>query len=233
MLFDSRGASRERVIGLSFVDILIQFLFVIFIAYLVILDEKKGSEEHAQIGKDFCVKVRKDSPLACREVIDKFVPPGPKSKDDTASIGPWPDWVKVCKEANISDPEDCIAKINESLALMPMAYCLEPRNKDKTLATLSVRWRVEDNDSAVLVEFSKEYRRYLESRNDVGRLDKVAELEKKKLMRFSATEIMDAVKFMVQPDCAHMPGISRPAAYTDDEIRPLTEAIYSIRRTSK
>ena len=42
MPFDTRGASRERVIGLSFVDILIQFLFVLFIAYLVILEEKNG-----------------------------------------------------------------------------------------------------------------------------------------------------------------------------------------------
>ena len=78
MIFDNRGASRERVIGLCFVDILIQFLFVIFIAYLLIVDEKNGLEEYAQVGKDFCVKVRKDSPLPCREVLEKIVPPEPK-----------------------------------------------------------------------------------------------------------------------------------------------------------
>ena len=83
----------------------------------------------------------------------------------------------MCKEANISDPKSCIAKINESLSLMPMAYCLDPSNKDKTLATFSVRWRLEDRDSAVFVEFTQEYRRYLYSKNDDVRLGKVAELE--------------------------------------------------------
>lgn len=238
MPFDTRGASRERVIGLSFVDILIQFLFVLFIAYLVILEEKNGQKDYAELGKDFCNKVEKDSFKPCRQVFDKipfFVkkpPPEPVTPEPTEE--PWPGAITACQDAGISDPRDCVAKVNSLLALMPMRYCLEP-NPSKTIASISVEWTiVNDNGSAsaVFFGFTSGYKAYLKSMSDRGREERVNELETRIGERFSTKEIVEEFSFMVQKECAHVPSIWREAAFTDQQLSPLRIAIYSIRKTA-
>lgn len=85
-MFDKRGVSRERVIGISFVDILIQAVFLLLLILMVgyvdpieqLLYEKvdPAKNEFNGIGKDLCVKLDKDSPRACREFIES-TPIGP------------------------------------------------------------------------------------------------------------------------------------------------------------
>ena len=76
MLKNQKAISRERLIGISFVDILIQAVFILFIALTVgYLDpiERFKIKDYAEAGKDLCNKVNKDSVKECREVIDPII----------------------------------------------------------------------------------------------------------------------------------------------------------------
>jgi hypothetical protein len=76
MLKNQKAISRERIIGISFVDILIQAVFILFIALTVgYLDpiERFKIKDYAEAGKDLCNKVNKDSVKECREIIDPII----------------------------------------------------------------------------------------------------------------------------------------------------------------
>lgn len=76
MLKNQKAISRERLIGISFVDILIQAVFILFIALTVgYLDpiERFKIKDYAEAGKDLCNKVNKDSVKECREIIDPII----------------------------------------------------------------------------------------------------------------------------------------------------------------
>ncbi len=76
-MFDNRNAvSRERLIGISFVDILIQAVFLLFIALTVGYQDPVIIErirEYEAFGKDICNKANKDSIKECREVVEPVV----------------------------------------------------------------------------------------------------------------------------------------------------------------
>lgn len=76
MFNNQKSVSRERLIGISFVDILIQAVFLLFIALTVgyqdpIVIEK--IREYEAFGKDICNKANKNSIKECKEVIDPIV----------------------------------------------------------------------------------------------------------------------------------------------------------------
>ncbi len=76
MLNNQKAISRERLIGISFVDILIQAVFILFIALTVgYIDpmERLEIKEFAQAGEDLCRKVNKDSVKECREIIEPII----------------------------------------------------------------------------------------------------------------------------------------------------------------
>ena len=70
---NNRRVSQERVLGISFVDILIQAVFVLLVALMVgYVDpvERLQLKDYAEAGKDLCHKLNKDSPGACREYVE-------------------------------------------------------------------------------------------------------------------------------------------------------------------
>jgi len=76
MLKNQKAISRERVIGISFVDILIQAVFILFLALTVGYTDPMNLfkiKEYEQAGRDLCNKVNKDSVTECREVIDPII----------------------------------------------------------------------------------------------------------------------------------------------------------------
>lgn len=76
MLKNQKAVSRERVIGISFVDILIQAVFILFLAVTIGYTDPMNLfkiKEYEQVGRDLCNKVNKDSVKECREVIDPIV----------------------------------------------------------------------------------------------------------------------------------------------------------------
>ncbi len=76
MFNNQKSVSRERLIGISFVDILIQAVFLLFIALTVGYQDPEVIEkirEYEAFGKDICNKVNKSSVKECREVIEPTV----------------------------------------------------------------------------------------------------------------------------------------------------------------
>ena len=76
MNFDRKAVSRERVIGISFVDILIQAVFLLFVALSVGFTDPLNLlriKEFEQVGKDLCNKVNKDDPKECQQVIEPVI----------------------------------------------------------------------------------------------------------------------------------------------------------------
>lgn len=76
MLKNQKAISRERLIGISFVDILIQAVFILFLALTVGYTDPMNLykiKEYEQAGRDLCNKVNKDSVVECREVIDPII----------------------------------------------------------------------------------------------------------------------------------------------------------------
>jgi hypothetical protein len=76
MLKNQKAISRERVIGISFVDILIQAVFILFLAVTIgYVDPTKllKIKEYEQVGRDLCNKVNKDSVKECREIVDPII----------------------------------------------------------------------------------------------------------------------------------------------------------------
>lgn len=72
MFNNQKAVSRERLIGISFVDILIQAVFLLFIALTVGYQDPVVIErikEFAEAGKDLCNKVNKGSIKECVEVL--------------------------------------------------------------------------------------------------------------------------------------------------------------------
>lgn len=76
MLKNQKAVSRERLIGISFVDILIQAVFILFLALTVGYTDPVNLfkiKEYEQAGRDLCNKVNKDSVKECREIIDPII----------------------------------------------------------------------------------------------------------------------------------------------------------------
>jgi hypothetical protein len=76
MITNQKAVSRERLIGISFVDILIQAVFLLFLALtvgytdpIVLLNIK----DYAEAGKDLCTKINKGSVKECKEVLDTMI----------------------------------------------------------------------------------------------------------------------------------------------------------------
>lgn len=69
---NKKQLSRERVISISFVDILIQAIFVLLVLlYVGYIDPKQRLliESQAQAGRDFCNKNFPNDPVKCQQVL--------------------------------------------------------------------------------------------------------------------------------------------------------------------
>jgi hypothetical protein len=76
MFNNQKSVSRERLIGISFVDILIQAVFLLFIALTVGYQDPIVIErirEYEAFGKDICNKANKNSVKECREIIEPTI----------------------------------------------------------------------------------------------------------------------------------------------------------------
>ncbi len=72
MFSNQKSVSRERLIGISFVDILIQAVFLLFIALTLGYEDPvviANIKEYADAGKDLCTKVNRGSVSECIEVL--------------------------------------------------------------------------------------------------------------------------------------------------------------------
>jgi len=95
MFSHEKNTSRERLMGISFIDILIQAIFLLFLGMTVGYMDPTD-KEYTQLGKDMCIRINKDSVKACRDNLEKgigylkkegfFIPPCIEQNDGSHTI---------------------------------------------------------------------------------------------------------------------------------------------------
>lgn len=221
-MFDTRGVSRERIIGISFVDILIQAVFLLLLILIVgYVDpvEILKIKEYEDIGKDLCVKLDKDSPKACREYVE-VTKLGPVGKNDFGNIGS-----DICKKLGKSTEKDCREALSKFNSLWP---CIQSKNKVK--APWSTSWEINSMSTARFLGFSAEYLEYLNNQKDNVRLGTVKDLNQYIGSSLSPSEIESRFGFMRESECFHEIAESRSIPVTDQQISSLRSAIYNLRK---
>ena len=221
-MFDTRGVSRERIIGISFVDILIQAVFLLLLILIVgYVDpiESLKIKEYEDIGKDLCVKIKKDSPKACREYID-VTNIGPVGNNEFGKIGS-----EVCNKIGKNSVKDCSDALYKVYSLLP---CIE--SKDGVRSPWIAKWEINTLTTAKFLGFSNEYLKHLIAKEDLKRIAMVRELESLQGAQMSATDIENKFGFVREKFCFHEVVESRSIAVTDQQIAPIRSAIYNLRK---
>lgn len=221
-MFDTRGVSRERIIGISFVDILIQAVFLLLLILIVgYVDpiEILKIKEYEAIGKDLCVKINKDSPKACREYVEN-TKIGPVGNNEFGKIGS-----EVCKKLGKSSAKDCSDALDKVYSLWP---CIE--SKDGVRSPWIARWEINTLTSAKFLGFSDEYLKHLKTQEDTKRIAIVKALEPMRGSQMSALEIEEKFGFVREKFCFHEVLESRSIAVADQQIASIRSAIYNLRK---
>lgn len=222
-MFNSKKVSQERVMGISFVDILIQAVFLLLIILMVgyVDPVEQVKFEFYEAGKDLCNKINKDSPQACVEYIkNKNVivsKPGPKP------IDPAEDF---CKKRKLSQ-EECkstLDKMAENVNLWP---CIPPNSTFQL--TRSIYWIVRAPGEIEFSRFSKEYVKYLNENGRYDKLKKVEEINASEKRIYTPSEVISTFGFIKEELCFHEYSISRPGKFSDSDLSRDFEAIRSLR----
>lgn len=221
-MFDEKKVSRERVIGISFADILIQAVFVLLLALIVgYVDpvEKLQIKEFEEVGKDLCKKLNKDSIEACREFI-KINEIGVTTNTKFNQVGS-----DVCAKLNISDPIKCSSELEELLGKNNLRPCI--KSNSKTSITPSIYWIIHAPDDIEFDGFSSEYLQYVQ--DDLDRSQKSLEMNKIAGKHFRANEIKEKFDFVRESTCFHSYSLNRKGAYSDSQISREMSAIRLLR----
>jgi hypothetical protein len=221
-VFDGKNVSRERVIGISFVDILIQAVFVLLLALIVgYVDpvEKLQIKEYEEVGKDLCKKLNKDSVEACREFIQKNEI-GTVEEAKFNKVGS-----ETCKKLGANDPEKCQQELDEALGNNSLRPCLKFNSKIQIPPSLS--WAINGPDDIVFLGFSSEYFSHI--KKDQDRYDQAILVEKLRGSHFAAKDIVRTFSFTQESSCFHSSSIQKNGPYADHQISKEISAIYSLR----
>ncbi len=222
-MFDRKKVSRERVIGISFVDILIQAIFVLMIAFVIgYVDpvKKLQLKEFYDAGKDLCKKHNKDSMLSCREFLKEAVVIG-KNEGKYSGVGE-----DVCKKIGIEDPNKCKVKVDEIVGANNLRPCL--KFTSKTNIPPSTYWSIFGPNDIVFERFSDEYLTYVT--NDSVRAKAVAGLKELQGKHFTTGQVIEQFSFIREESCFHTSFLKRRGAYSDDQISKELSAIWSLRK---
>lgn len=220
--FNQRRISQERVLGVSFIDILIQAVFVLLIALMIgYIDpvDRLRIEQYEQAGKDLCNKLNKDSPEACREYIaDKSI--GVVSGLD--GIG-----TDICNRLKAKTREDCLDAINRELSKGSQLPCLKSQVQNSTIK--STIWEIKNPDEVIFRGFTPQYLDYLREHNDQKRLELVRLLQEKSSSTYRPSEIEATFSFIREPECFHDSRYERTGKHSDQEIKSALTALWRLR----
>ena len=222
-MFNSRKVSQERVMGISFVDILIQAVFllllILMVGYVDPLDQIKF--EFAEAGKDLCHKLYKDSPGACVEYIkDKdvnVVKAGPKPIDPSEDF---------CSKRQLS-PEDCKNTLDKMASDINLWPCIPPSST--TQLTKSTFWIISAPGEIEFSRFSTEYIKYLSDKGFSEKLSRVEAINASGKKIYSANDVISTFSFIREDQCFHDYSISRTGKFSDKDLARDTAAIRSLR----
>ena len=230
-MFDNRKVSQERVIGISFVDILIQALFVLLVALLVgYMDPTERSALVVEgafggVGKDLCAKLNKDSLEACREYIkDKEFGIKNPTQAGYGAIGE-----DICQSFGASTPEECDKVIDRQLA--PLRPCLNPVSEFVLQETVS--FSVKSPSEIVFLGFSKAFIAKLSDSKQAATLSRVIELEQSKGTTYTPREVELTFDFIREKNCFHSVIAGRPGPFSDGDLREALGVMRKLRQPVK
>ncbi len=222
-MFNSKKVSQERVMGISFVDILIQAVFllllILMVGYVDPLEQIKY--EFAEAGKDLCHKLNKDSPGACVEYIkDKDVnvaKPDPKPGDPSQDF---------CNKRQLS-PEDCKSTLDKMAADINLWPCIPPSSRSRL--TKSTFWVIRAPGEIEFKRFSEEYIKYLKDKGFSEKLSRVDAINSSGKKVYSSNEVISTFDFIKEDQCFHDSSYSRPGKFSDTDLSRDLAAIHSLR----
>ena len=200
-MFNQKKVSQERVIGISFVDILIQAVFVLLLALMVgYMDpiQKLNLEElseYGQVGKDLCHKLKKDSVAACREITESFVQAAPND-EGIKNFGE-----DICKRLKAKDLDDCKDKAKKILSNQSLFPCLEPLSRNAI--PYSTKWELVSLEEITFKGFTQDYKNYIIKNNDSRKIAAVSDLEKIGERKYKLDNIESSFGFIREADCFH------------------------------
>jgi hypothetical protein len=219
---NQRRVSQERVLSVSFIDILIQAVFVLLISlmigYIDPVDRLKISQ-YEQAGKDLCNKLNKDSPEACQEYIaDKNI--GVISGLD--GVG-----TEVCKRLGAKNREECLDAINREFSKGSQLPCLKAPSQNSTLK--STTWEIKNPEEVVFLGFTPQYFDYLRERKDDRRAELARSLNEKAPLKFRPSEIEATFAFIREPNCFHDYRYTWTGKHSDQELKSALSAIWRLK----
>jgi hypothetical protein len=226
-VFDRKAVSRERVIGISFADILIQAVFVLFIAMLIGYidpDELDKIKEYQQAGLDACQKLNKDSPAECRQFVkDHRIGPTESPENTTyANAGAY-----ACELVDKKDPAECREAIAQRLgSLIP---CL--RSNSTVRPPSSTQWNILSPNTIEFKGFTPEYLGYLQAQKDTDRLIKVEKIVPGTV--FTPPDIESNFGFVKESACFHESSAVWSASASSNELSKAFNAIYQLKKLKK
>lgn len=200
-MFNQKKVSQERVIGISFVDILIQAVFVLLLALMVgYMDpiQKLNLEklsEYGQVGKDLCHKLNKDSVAACREIIGSVV------QVDPNDVGKKDFGEDICKRLKAKDLDDCKVKAKKILSNQSLFPCLE--SESRNAIPFSTKWELVSLEEITFKGFTQDYKNYIIKNNDVKKIATVSEFEKIGDRKYKLENIESSFGFIREAGCFH------------------------------
>jgi len=226
-VLDQRRVSQERVIGISFVDILIQAVFVLLVALFVgyvdptVKIDLENQAEYGQVGKDLCHKLNKDSVEACREYVEgRQVTVEVPKKNEFQGVGEH-----ICRTLGATNAEECRKVSDRELArLRP---CLKPVSEFSVPPSLTLI--LKNPKEIEFVGFSTNLILKYREESDRVRLARVEELDRSKGASFSPNQVLGAFGFILERNCYHVVHTRRPGAFSDSDLQDVLAAVRPLR----
>lgn len=210
--------------GISFVDILIQAVFLLLLILMVgyVDPVEQIKFEYYEAGKDLCNKLNKDSPQACVEFIkDKDVKvsnPGNKEKD------PADDF---CKKRNLSR-EECKAKLDQLADNLSLWPCIPPSSKSQ-LTVSSTFWTIHAPGQIEFNRFSDDYLAYLDRKGFTEIKKRVDAVKSSSKKFYTPSDISATFGFLREDSCFHEYLAERPGKFSDSDLRIERQALRALR----
>lgn len=223
-MFDSKKVSQERVMGISFVDILIQAVFllllILMVGYVDPLDQIKF--EFYEAGKDLCKKINKDTPQACVEYIKdkeiKVSTPGPKDKDPSEDF---------CNKRKLSR-EECKAKLDQLADNISLWPCIPPSSKSQ-LTVSSTLWTIHAPGQIEFNRFTDNYLAYIDKKGFTEIQKRVDAIKSSSKKFYTPADIALTFGFLREETCFHEYLVERPGKFSDSDLRGERQALRSLR----
>ena len=209
--------------GISFVDILIQAVFLLLLILMVgyVDPVVQNNFEFHEAGKDLCNKINKDSPIACVEFIkDKEVA---VRNSGEKTLDPSKDF---CTKRKLS-PKECKSALDQMADNGSLFPCLQPASiSQSTRATFFI---IHAPGEIEFTKFSSEYLKYLEEQNFSEKLKKAEAISKSGKKMYSPAELTSYFDFVKEESCFHESNVGRPGKFSNSDLAKELSAIHSLR----